>query len=220
MTNLDAVVFDLGGVLVDWNPRYLFRKLYPNREAEMEHFLTEVCSNEWNAMQDAGRTWSEAVKILQQDHPEHAEMISAYHLRWEEMLAGAIEGTVAVLRDLKRCGTPLFALTNWSHETFPLARRRFEFLGWFDGVVVSGEEKLIKPDRRIFDLLLARFALDPRRTVYIDDNLTNVAAATEIGMHAIHFTEPDALRRELESLQLLNPEPAAGTVRSAVRNTG
>jgi 2-haloacid dehalogenase len=194
------VVFDLGGVLIDRDPRHLYRSLFHGDHAAMERFLSEVCTPAWNQQQDAGRPWAEAVAVLQEQYPERAELIRAYYARWSEMIAGDIPATVAVLRALHAAGTPLYALTNWSHETFPIAEQRFDFLALFRGIVVSGSERLVKPDPAIYRLLVERFGLDPARCVYIDDNPTNVAAASELGMHAIHFTSPDALAGELCAL--------------------
>ncbi|TCZ56721.1 HAD family hydrolase [Roseicella aquatilis] len=198
-----TVVFDLGGVLVDWDPRHLYRKLFPGDVPGMERFLAEVCTPAWNLDQDAGRPWAEGTALLKARHPEQAELIDAYHRRWPEMLAGPIEGTVAILRELRDRGTPLYALTNWSRETFPVALERFDFLGWFRGIVVSGEERMVKPDPRIYRLLVERHGLRPESIAYIDDNARNAAAATELGMHGIHFTGPAALRDELGGLGLL-----------------
>jgi 2-haloacid dehalogenase len=198
-----TVIFDLGGVLIDWNPRYLFRKLFPGDEAGMEHFLAHVCNGHWNEQQDAGRTFADAVALLVLEHPDKEHLIRAYHERWIETLGGPLEETVAILTALRDRRVPLYALTNWSHETFPLAQPLFPFLDWFNGVVVSGREKLIKPDPRIYRLLLERYGVDPTAAVYIDDNARNAAAATELGLHGIHFTGAAALRRELETLGLL-----------------
>jgi 2-haloacid dehalogenase len=196
----DTVVFDLGGVLIDWNPRHLYRSLFAGDEAAMEHFLAEVCSPEWNLQQDAGRTWAEATALLRAEHPDQAALIDAYHLRWAEMMAGHIAGTVAILRALHDAGTPLYALTNWSQETFPHAEARFEFLKLFRGIVVSGAERVVKPDPAIYRLLLDRFGLDAGRCVYIDDVARNAYAATSLGFHGIHFTGPEALAEELRTL--------------------
>ena len=198
-----TVVFDLGGVLIDWDPRHLYRKLFPGDEPGMERFLAEVCTHDWNAEQDRGRTWAEATAALKAEHPAHASMIDAFHLRWPEMMAGPIEGTVAILSGLRGAGVPLYALTNWSHETFPFALQRFPFLHWFRGTVVSGHEELIKPDPRIYELLMGRHGLHAEQCIYIDDNKANAAAATALGMHGIHFTTPDALRAELRSFGLV-----------------
>lgn len=199
---IDTVVFDLGGVLIDWNPRYLYRQLFED-EAEMEHFLTHVCSGPWNEQQDAGRSWHEAVTTLSREHPQHASLIEAYWHRWEETLGDALHETVELLATLKRRGVRLYALTNWSGETFPVARRRFEFLKWFEGIVVSGDEGLIKPDPAIFQRLLERHAIDPARALYIDDARRNVDAAEKLGMHAFWFRDAVALREHLTNLHLI-----------------
>jgi 2-haloacid dehalogenase len=203
---IQAVVYDFGGVLFDWNPRHLYRKLFDGDEAGMERFLNEVTTPEWNLAQDAGRPWHEAVDLLVAANPTQAELIRAFHLRWEETLAGLIDGSLAVLTELKEAGTKLYGLTNWSQETFPVARARYPWLAWFDGIVVSGEEKLVKPDPRLFQVLLDRYRLDPTRLAYIDDSLANVDAATKLGMHAIHFTDAANLRSELARLELLPVE--------------
>jgi 2-haloacid dehalogenase len=197
-----AVVFDLGGVLVDWNPRYLYRKLVEDEEA-VEKFLAEVCTPEWNLKQDAGRPFAEAVEELIVQYPDQHELIRAYHLRWEETIGGPIAGTVEILAELKRAGYMVAALSNWSAETFPVARRRFDFLNWFDVTVISGEVKMVKPDPRIFELLLERLGRRAEECVYIDDVEANVRAARELGFRAIHFTSPDRLREELKRMEIL-----------------
>jgi 2-haloacid dehalogenase len=194
-----AVVFDLGGVLVDWNPRYLYRKLLPS-EGEVEHFLAEVTTSAWNLEQDRGRTWAEAVATLSARFPEHAELITAYDERWQETIGGQIDGSVEILAELRDAGIALYALTNWSAEKFPIARERFEWLSWFKGIVVSGEERLVKPDPRIFRLLSDRYGIELQGAVYIDDNPPNVVAASELGMTALHFTGPAELRAALENV--------------------
>jgi 2-haloacid dehalogenase len=201
---VDTVVFDLGGVLVDWNPRYLYRKLFAEDEAGMERFLAEVCNGHWNEQQDAGRPFAEAVALLVARHPELRELIEAYDHRWPEMLGGPIDGTVSVLSELKAAGHPLYALTNWSAEKFPVARERYDFLGWFRGILVSGEERLKKPDPAIFRLMAARYGLTPERTVYIDDAPHNVAAAEALGFRALRFTAPERLRLDLAAFGLIS----------------
>lgn len=198
-----AAVFDLGGVLIDWDPRYLYRKLLAD-EAAVEEFLATVCTPEWNAEQDRGRPFAEGVAELVERHPVHAAAITAYHERWTEMLGGDIAGTVELLDELRDTGVPLYALTNWSAETFGIARERYRFLEWFDGVLVSGEERMIKPDPAIFRLLLDRFGLDPGAAFYVDDSPANVAAAGELGFDAVRFTGPEQLRRDLEARGLLD----------------
>jgi 2-haloacid dehalogenase len=199
----DIVVFDLGGVLIDWDPRHLYRKLFAGDEAAMEHFLATVCTHEWNCNQDAGRTFAEGARLLKTEHPDKAGLIDAYCARFDEMMPGPITGSVEILTELKTLGTRLYCLTNFSAETYPPTFDRFEFLRWFRGVLVSGEVGVIKPDPRIFELLLERFAIDPNRAVYIDDVAVNVDAARPFGIHAIHFTTPSTLRAELTELGLL-----------------
>jgi 2-haloacid dehalogenase len=198
------VLFDLGGVLIDWNPRHLYRRMFPV-EAEMERFLATVCTQAWNEEHDAGRPFAEGVAQLLGLHPEYADEIRAYEQRWDEMLNGAIEESVAILDELRTHGVPLFALTNWSAEKFPLARTRFPFLDWFGGIVVSGEERLKKPDPRIFEIAARRFALKPRATLFIDDSAANVAAAAQLGFATWHFTDAASLRRHLAAGGLLPP---------------
>ena len=188
-----AVLFDLGGVLLDWDPRHLYRRVFPD-EAAMERFLATVCTQAWNEEQDAGRPFGEGVALLLARHPQHADEIRAYDLRWGEMLRGAIEESVTILGELRARGVPLFALTNWSAEKFPLARTRFGFLEWFDGILVSGEERLKKPDPRIYRLAIERFGLEPAETLYIDDAEANIAAAARLGFKTHHFVEAAALR--------------------------
>jgi 2-haloacid dehalogenase len=198
-----VVVFDVGGVLLEWDPRYLYRKLFAGDEQAMEAFLGGVCTEEWNERQDAGRTFADAVAELLPAHADKAHLIEAFGQRFDEMISGAIAGSVDVVRDLKRNGVPIYALTNWSSETFPPARRRFDFLSWFDGIVVSGDEGVIKPDPRIFRVLLERYRIAPETAVFIDDNPLNSATAATLGMHGIHFRSPQMLRSELEALGLL-----------------
>jgi 2-haloacid dehalogenase len=197
-----AVVFDLGGVLVDWDPRYLYRQLFDDPD-EMESFLAEVTTAEWNAHQDAGRPWAEAVELLVSEHPERRELIEAFHRRWPEMLAGEIQGTVEILSELRAAGIRLVALSNWSAEMFPIAQERFEFLAWFEGIVISGDVGVNKPDRRIFEHLVERFGIEPADALFIDDSPANVDAATTRGFRTILFTDATALRVELVRLGLL-----------------
>jgi 2-haloacid dehalogenase len=199
---VEAVVFDLGGVLVDWNPRHLYRKLVADA-AFVEWFLAEVCSPEWNAAQDAGRTWAEAVAEAKARHPAHAGLIEAYAARWPEMIAGDIPDSVAVLEDLAARDVPLYALTNWSHETFPVARARFSWLEHFRDILVSGEVGMKKPDPRIFRLMLERIGVEPAAVLLIDDVVDNVQAARALGIQAVRFTSPAALRATPQLAALL-----------------
>jgi len=199
----DTVIFDLGGVLIDWNPRYLYRHLFDD-ESSMEQFLAEVCDGQWNEQQDAGRSWDEAIRLRSAEFPEHAALIAAYRTRWDEMLRGPMHDSVAVLEELRVRGVRLYALTNWSQETFPLAFERYPFLQAFEGIVVSGQERMIKPDPAIFQLLLNRYGIDPGRAVYVDDAPRNVDAAAKLGMHALQFRDAAVLHGELVALGLLD----------------
>jgi 2-haloacid dehalogenase len=169
----------------------------------MEHFLGSVCTEEWNERQDAGRTFAEGAAELLPAHADKADLIHAFGRRFDEMIPNAIEGSVEILRELKRAGVPLYAVTNWSAETFPSTQNRFDFLAEFDGIVVSGEEGVIKPDPRIFRILLDRYDIPPAAAVFVDDNPANAKAASNLGIHGIHFRSPQQLRRELVALGLL-----------------
>jgi 2-haloacid dehalogenase len=197
-----TVVFDLGGVLIDWNPRHLYRKLFDD-EAIMEWFLAEVCHTAWNEEQDRGRTFAAAIEEAAARHPEHRPLIAAYFERWDEMMAGPIAGSVAILEEMKDAGFELHALTNWSAETFPFARERFAFLDRFETILVSADVGLIKPDPAIFELLLARLGRTAADCLYIDDNPKNAAAAAALGFDAIAFERPDQLRRALSDRGLV-----------------
>ena len=191
-----VIVYDLGGVLIDWNPRHLYRKLFDD-EATMEWFLAEVCHSAWNEEQDRGRTFAAGIEEAAARHPDHRPLIEAYFVRWGEMVAGEIDGSVTVFEELKKAGYELHALTNWSTETFPVARERFPFLTWFESILVSGEEGLVKPDAPIFELLLERIGRTPAECVYIDDNPKNVWAAAALGFDAIAFQSAAQLRDAL-----------------------
>lgn len=170
----------------------------------MERFLGEVATPEWNAEQDRGRSWADGLALLVDRHPQHRAAIEAYGARWLETIGGPISATVELLADLRRSGgSRLLALTNWSAETFALARPHFAFLDWFEAIVVSGAERLIKPDPAIFRILVDRHGLDPAATVYVDDVATNVRAAAELGFDALAFSDAATLRRQLESRGLL-----------------
>jgi 2-haloacid dehalogenase len=201
MSDIKSVVFDIGGVLIDWNPRHLYRTVF-NSEEEMEWFLSEICTYEWNVQQDGGKLFSEATAELSARYPEYSDKIALYYGRWEEMLGGELKDTVKIFNELKSAGMPLYALSNWSHEAFPAAYERFDFMKQFDGIVVSGYEKLLKPDHAIYKVLMSRYNVNPAESVYIDDNKANTDAAAELGFHAIHFHTADQLRHELRGLGL------------------
>jgi 2-haloacid dehalogenase len=196
------VVFDLGMVLIEWDPRHLYRKVFDDPD-KMEWFLANVCHSEWNMEQDRGRSFADAVIEAKNRHPEYADEIEAFHLRWHEMVPGAIAGSVDILETLHARGTPLYAITNWNGDTFRETKLRFPFLNLFRDIVVSGDEKLIKPGPEIFQLLLKRNGLQAETCVFIDDGLKNVKGAEAVGMKAIHFTSAQNLRAALKSMEVL-----------------
>ena len=191
-----AIIFDLGAVLIDWNPRHLYRKLFDN-EAAMERFFTETDLLQWNARQDGGHPFAVAVAELSAQFPHYETYIRAFHERWEEMMPGAIDPTVEILAELKAQEYELFALSNWSHETFPFALARFAFLRWFRAVVISGEAKVCKPDPRIYEILLNQIGRPAQECVFIDDSRANIEAAQQLGFNVIHFHSPKQLRAAL-----------------------
>lgn len=195
------IIFDFGGVLIDWNPRYVYRE-YFNSESEMEFFLENICTNEWNLEQDRGRPMAEGTKILQKQYPEYHDLISVFYDRWEEMLKSDIPENVELLYSLKS-KYELYGLTNWSAETISVAHMKYKFLAEFKGIVVSGEEKLVKPDRKIFELILERYGLDPNETIFIDDNIMNVEIAKQLGLISVHCDSPNGLKEKLFSLKVI-----------------
>ena len=192
-----AIIFDLGGVLVRWERERLFRPLFNGNEAELEYFLAEVCSLEWNNQMDAGKPFAQGIAERVALFPQYREQIRAFHERWEEMIPGSIEGTVALLDELRQAGYPLYALSNWSAETYPRVCARFEFLGWFDQVLLSGEVGLRKPDPAIYRILLERVGRRAEECIFIDDTLENIHTAAELGFQVIHFHSPSQLRAAL-----------------------
>jgi 2-haloacid dehalogenase len=201
-----VVVFDIGGVLIDWNPRHLYRKLLNGDEAGMERFLAEVCTPAWNVEMDAGRRFAEAIAELVARHPAEAELIRAYFDRWPEMIAGPIDGTVELLEALHAAGWPLYAITNWSQETLPLVRHRpeYAFLDRFRDIFVSGELRMVKPAEPIFRHALAAMGTSAEACFYIDDSAANVATADRLGMRAHRYTDPERLAADLRRHGLLD----------------
>ena len=196
-----CVVFDLGGVLIDWNPRYLYRKLIPE-PARMEHFLAEVCSTEWRLPFDLGAPMADAIADLAARHPELRDLIEVYAERWPEMLGGPVDGSVEVLKEVRAAVPALYALSNWPAETFPHARAQFDFLDWFDGLVISGELGVKKPDAAIYQHLFARHGIEPSTALFIDDVEENLTAAEALGLNTLLFTTAEALRRDLARFDL------------------
>jgi 2-haloacid dehalogenase len=201
MTN--TIIFDFGGVLIDWNPSYLFSKTFRDK-SQMDYFLKNICTSDWNEEQDGGRTLKEATEFLVEKFPEHEENIKAYYSRWEEMLGGVFQGTIDILKELKESKKyKLLGLTNWSAETFPIAKEKYDFLNWFDGIVVSGEEKCRKPFAEFYHILLKRYQVEPERAIFIDDNVRNLEGARAVGIQTIHFVSPEELRIALKEKGVL-----------------
>lgn len=202
MPKINTVVFDLGGVLIDWNPDYVFRTVF-SKEEDMREFFRTVCTPDWNEEQDAGRSIKEGTDLLIKKFPEQEKNIRAFYDRWPEMLGGPIHGTVQTFHDLKTKGYKTYALTNWSAETFPIALDKYLFLHWFDGRLVSGDEKTRKPFKGFYETLIKKFAINPKTSVYVDDNARNLVPAKELGFTTIHFKSADQFRGELEALNVL-----------------
>lgn len=191
------IVFDFGGVLVDWNPRYLYDGYFGD-EAKSRWFIDNICTGEWNMQMDGGKPFAEGVAELSAVHPEWAGAIEIYHSRWMEMIGGEVAGTADVVRRLKEAGYGVYGLTNWSGETFPAVRDRYEVFALLDGIVVSGDEHLLKPDPRIYRLLLDRYSLRPEESLFIDDNEANVAGARAVGMYGLRFGSAAQLDNDLK----------------------
>ncbi len=200
MPKISTLIFDLGGVLIDWNPEYVFKEVIPDEERRA-YFFQNICTHDWNVEQDAGRPIAEATALLVEQFPDWEPEIRAYYGRWEEMLGGPIHETVDLLRELRDAGQHrLLALTNWSNETFPVALARYEFLQWFEGIVVSGDERTRKPFADIYQILLDRYAVNPAEAVFIDDSHKNVLGAEALHINGIHFQSAAQLRDTLQEL--------------------
>lgn len=202
MPPIQAVAFDVGGVLIDWNPRYLYRTIIPEEE-EMERFLSEVCTPEWHAQHDLGVSYEDTIPALVAAHPEWADEITAWSERFVEMYGGVFDGTVDLLRELHRRRVPLVASTNWGAESWAMAKARYEFLEYFDGALVSGEVGIAKPDGAFFELLIESFGLVPERTLYVEDNIANLRAAADKGFVAHQFESSAALEIDLRRHNLI-----------------
>jgi 2-haloacid dehalogenase len=200
---IKAIVFDFGGVLLDWNPRNLYQRFFPDRPQAMEDFLTEIHFPEWNAQQDKGRPFAEGIAELSAQFPQYAYLIQAYYDYWEDSIIGSIPGTVDILCKLKQDGRQLYGLSNWSAETFPRARHAYPFFDWFDDILLSGNVKLNKPDPAIFHLLLNKIGHSAPECLLIDDSQPNIDAAKELGFATVRFTFPEDLQTELQRLDLL-----------------
>ena len=203
MTEIKNVIFDLGGVLIDWNPEYVYLDVFNGDREKMKWFFDEICTIDWNENQDAGYPLQQATEERVKLFPEYEEWIRIYYGRWEEMLGKQIDGTVAILKQLiDNPNYKVVALTNWSAETFPVALERFDFLHWFEGIVVSGTEKMRKPFNEIYELTLNRFNIEASQSLFIDDNARNIEAAKKMGINTIRFNNPAQLKSELKSLNI------------------
>jgi len=201
--SIKAIIFDFGGVLLDWNPHNLYRRFFPDQPQAIDEFLTEINFYEWNAQQDKGRTFAEGIRVQSHKFPQHAHLIQAYFDHWEDSVSGPIPGTVDILKKVKEKNYPLYGLSNWSIETFPLVRNKYPFFDWFDDIIISGEVGLIKPDPAIFNLLLNKTGYSATECVLIDDSRSNIDSAKKLGFVAIHFTTPDNLKSDLQRLKVL-----------------
>lgn len=195
------IIFDFGGVLIDWNPRYMYRNFF-DREEEMEWFLSNICTHHWNVLQDAGRSLEEGTSILTKSFPEHKDKVRLFYQNWEEMLNGPLDTNAQLLPSLKE-KYKLLGLTNWSAETFPIALKKYPFLQLFEGIIVSGEEKMIKPDPAIFNLLLLRYNIVAEESLFIDDNKENIQAADKLGFHCVHLNDDVSLIHELQKMGIV-----------------
>jgi 2-haloacid dehalogenase len=200
---ITAIIFDFGGVLVDWNPRNLYQHYFPDQPQAMEDFLTEIKFMEWNAQQDKGRTFAEGAAILSREFPHHAELIHAYYENWEKSIIGQIDESVEILIALKKKGFPIYGLSNWSAETFPLARQRYQVFELLDDYVLSGDVNLIKPGPEIFEYCLKKFGKTAEECLFIDDSEPNIITAKQLGFDVVHFTSPGQLKKELSERNLL-----------------
>ncbi len=198
-----AIVFDFGGVLIDWNPYYLFRPYFQNDDQAVERFLKEVRFREFNDQKDRGRPYQEIYVELCQRHPHYQELFEAFDTHWIKTVGGPIQGTVDILHDLKSEGYACYGLSNWSADKFALVQPRYDFFRFLDLIIISGLEGVAKPDERIFEILLERTGRQAAECLFVDDSLTNVAAAEKMGFQVIHFQNPEQLRSELERLKLL-----------------
>lgn len=201
--NIKAIIFDFGNVLLEWNPRLVYRRFFPDDETAMEEFLHEVSFMEWNAQQDKGRTFAEGVAELSKQFPQYSSLIQAYHDNWKESIGDSLAGTVEIMKRLKNAGFPLYGLSNWSAETFPIARQKYDFFDLLDDIIISGEVGSIKPEIEIFEIALSRIGRPAHDCLFIDDALANIEQARQMGFATIHFQSSEQLERELHKLGLL-----------------
>ncbi len=204
MTSLiKAIIFDYGNVLLEWNPRYVYRRFFPNDPEGIEHFFREVNFMDWNVHQDKGRPFAEGVTVLSQQFPQYSHLIQAYQDYWKDSIGESITGTIDILKQLKQAGYPLYGLSNWSAETFPYAREKYDFFELFDDMVISGEVGHVKPDPVIYQMMLDKIGRPAKECLFIDDSLPNIDQANKMGFATIHFQSPELLEKELKQLHLI-----------------
>lgn len=202
-SQIKAIIFDFGNVLLEWNPRYVYQRYFPNDPEGMERFFKEVNFADWNLQQDKGRPFVEGVAILSEKFPHYAQLIQAYHENWTDSIGAAYSGTIEILKQLKQAGYPLYGLSNWSAETFPYAREKYDFFHLFDDFVISGEVGQVKPDPEIFQIMLEQIGKPAEQCLFIDDSLTNINQAQKMGFGTIHFQSPEQLATALHELKIL-----------------
>lgn len=201
--NIQAILFDFGNVLIEWNPRSVYRRYFPDDDEAMERFLQEVNFMDWNAQQDKGRSFAEGVALLSKQFPQYAELIQAYHDNWKDSIGNQFQGTVEILKRLKEAGYPLFGLSNWSAETFPYARQKHNFFDLLDDIIISGEVGSIKPEPEFFEIALKRIGQPANKCLFIDDSLANIEQAHKMGFATVHFESSEQLEKELQRLEIL-----------------
>jgi len=200
---ITAIIFDYGNVLLEWNPRYIYQRFFPNDPEGMERFFKEVDFLDWNLQLDKGRPFAEGVALLSQQFPHYSHLIQAFHEHWIDSVGGPVAGTVSILKRLKQTGYPLYGLSNWSAETFPHMRRKHDFFDLFDDMVISGEVGHVKPDPEIFQIMLAKIGRPANECLFIDDSLANICQAEKMGIAVIHFHSPEQLESSLRDLKIL-----------------
>jgi 2-haloacid dehalogenase len=203
ISQIKAIIFDFGNVLLEWNPRYVYQRYFPNDPEGMERFFKEVNFADWNLQQDKGRPFVEGVAILSEKFPHYAQLIQAYHENWIDSIGAAYSGTIEILKQFKQAGYPLYGLSNWSAETFPYAREKYDFFDLFDDFVISGEVGQVKPDPEIFQIMLEKIGKPAEECLFIDDSLTNINQAQKMGFGTIHFQSPEQLAAALRELKIL-----------------
>jgi len=202
-SQIKAIIFDFGNVLLEWNPRYVYRRFFPDDPDGIERFLEEVKFMEWNLLQDKGRPFAEGVASLSKEFPHYAHLIQAFHDHWVESLGDSIDGTIEIMKELKQAGYPLYGLSNWSAETFPYARQKHNFFDLFDDMVISGEVGHVKPHPEIFQILLDRIGRHAEECLFIDDSLANIEQAQNMGFATVHFQSPEQLKDALHTLEII-----------------